>query len=65
MPKSLEEYRLSIAREYRYVDKRPYSHNIISLGLRCIAKNYGKAAANEAIDDYGLEKLGWKKEEID
>lgn len=40
-----------------------YSHNIISLVLRAIAKECGKDAANSLIDECRLEKLGWKKEE--
>lgn len=64
MANSLQRLRETIAMEYRYVDKRPYSHNIISLALQSIARNYGKAEANEAIEDYNLEKLGWKKEEV-
>jgi len=62
METSLEGMREKIEAEVDNVDHKPYSHNIISIALRMIAKSFGKAEANKAIDDFGLEKLGWKKE---
>lgn len=41
-----------------------YAHNIIGITLAMIAKEYGVAAANEAIDAYGLEAKGWHKRDI-
>ena len=40
-----------------------YAHNIVTLCLTQIAADFGRDAANEAIEDYGLEPLGWKKRE--
>lgn len=51
----------TIEREVDYVDEKPYSHNIISISLQGIAKYGGPKAANQAIDDFGLEDLGWYK----
>lgn len=61
MEKTLEELRERIEEEAQYVDVKPYSHNIISLTLRMIDTQYGKEEANKAIEDFGLEDLGWKK----
>jgi len=36
-----------------------FNHNIISITLRIIAKEYGKKQANKAIVDFELEELGW------
>lgn len=52
----------TIKQEKRYVDKKPYSHNIISLTLQIIAKKYGKEIANKVIRDLKLIKLGWQTE---
>ena len=39
-----------------------YSHNVITLALQSIAQKLGKHTANDVIDEYGLETLGWEKE---
>lgn len=39
-----------------------YSHNIISIVLRHISSEHGVKAANEAIEEFDLEDLGWEKE---
>ncbi len=62
MDKRLEELREDIKRERKYVDKKPYSHNIISITLLIIAKEFGKEEANKAITDFKLINLGWQKE---
>lgn len=41
-----------------------YAHNIVSLGLFMIAEEFGVAAANEAIEDFGLEAKGWHKRDV-
>jgi len=61
MLKTLEELREKIEDEVPYVDVKPYSHNIIGLLLSQIAKEHGRAEANKAIEDFGLEELGWSK----
>ena len=60
--KSLSELRRVIKKERDYVGLKPYSHNIISLTLMQISKEYGYDQANKCIDDFDLEELGWKKE---
>lgn len=59
--KTLEEWRAVISREKGSVGKKPYSHNIIGLALGGIAKEYGIPAANKAIRDFKLKKLGWSE----
>ena len=64
-PRTLGDWRAIIAIEAPRVGKLPYSHNIIGIALRAIAKLEGTEAANQAIEDFGLEKLGWRKEQKD
>lgn len=59
--RTLTELRKAIEDEVDYVDVKPYSHNIISICLREIARKFGQEDANEAIEDFGLEGLGWAK----
>lgn len=61
MDTKLNELRKKIRNEIPYVDVKPYSHNIISLLLSQISKDYGNTEANKTIEDYNLEKLGWEK----
>lgn len=44
-----------------YVNIKQYSHNIISVCLREAANKFGTAAANDLIEEFELEKLGWVK----
>ena len=60
-PEPLEKLRAGIERQAPFVDIKPYSHNIIGLYLAQIARDYSQADANQAIDDFGLERLGWHK----
>jgi hypothetical protein len=60
--KTLKELRAGIKKEVPYVDLKPFSHNIISISLMIIAKEYGKEEANKAIRDFDLTELGWKEE---
>ena len=62
--KDLEEkykaYYEAIKKEKRYVDKKPYSHNIISINLRAIDElGYKKITADKVIKKLKLDKLGW------
>ena len=59
MEKALDQLRMEIEMEVDYVGIKPYSHNIISLALRQIAREYGNAEANKAIKDFGLDQNGW------
>lgn len=56
---TLEDYIESIENEIPYVDLKPYSHNIISSNLRCIAEQFGKETANKIIKNLNLISLGW------
>jgi predicted AlkP superfamily phosphohydrolase/phosphomutase len=62
MDKTLKELRNDISRERKYVDKKPYSHNIINFTLREIAAKFGKEEANKAVRELKLIKLGWSEE---
>ena len=57
----LSELRLKIA-AYAPMGNTPsdqYAHNIVGIILAEIAKKFGTAAANEAIEDFNLENKGW------
>ena len=51
----------TIDKEVDYVDVKPYSHNIISLSLGNAAQKFGNEVANDLIEEFGLEDLGWRK----
>lgn len=57
----LEKAREKIRNEVGFVNVKPYSHNIIGMTLLSVAEGYGREQANKLIDEFGLEKLGWKK----
>ena len=59
--RTLKAIRKQIAAEVNWVDIKPYSHNIINLCLMEIMSKYGKRSANKAVEDFGLEILGWRK----
>ena len=59
--KTLEEWRAVIEGNVNFVDVKPYSHNIIGLALSAIDGDYGRAEANRAIVDFGLDGLGWSE----
>ena len=59
---TLKEWLDTIGDEVEFIDVKPYSHNIISVALGAIAKEYGDQSANEAIDQFGLEDYGWRKD---
>jgi len=60
--KTLQELKEIIEREKDYIGIKPYSHNIISLVLLQISQEYSKTEANNCIDEFELERHGWKKE---
>ena len=43
------------------LDVKPYSSNLIGLRLASVARHCGNDAANNLIDELGLEQHGWKK----
>jgi hypothetical protein len=59
--KTLEQLRDDIESYVDTIDVAPYSSNLISMSLRIIDKNYGKDKANETIDMFELETLGYNK----
>lgn len=63
-PKTLRDWRAVIRKEIPFVDIKPYSHNIISISLQAIAKDFGVSKADQAIEDFRLEGLGWQKEKL-
>jgi hypothetical protein len=38
-------------------DQGPYTHNLISSILRCVAEKWGNEKANEMVDYFGLTEL--------
>ncbi len=59
----LTTLREEIARAAPLVDTPAgrYAHNIVNVCLMQINLGHGRDAANEAVEDYGLEPLGWAK----
>ncbi len=64
MAKSLDELREQIERQVPNVGLKPYSNDIIALALGLIERDYGHEEANTAIEDFGLEELGWSKVDL-
>jgi hypothetical protein len=64
MAKSLDELRGQIERQVPNVGLTPYSNDIIALALGLIERDYGHAEANRAIEDFGLDMLGWSKVDL-
>jgi hypothetical protein len=48
-----------ISLEKKFIGLKKYSHNIISIIIRAIMREYGKQEANKTIKDFKLLKLGW------
>ncbi len=61
-PLTLDEWREEIGRNAPYVDRKSHSHNIISLCLKGIDRNFGTEEANKAVRDFKLERLGWTQQ---
>jgi len=49
----------SIEREIPYVDKKPYSHNIININLSIIGDKFGQDKVKQIISQTNLKYLGW------
>ena len=57
----LQEYETRILTERKYVDIKPYSHNIISLNLQMIDDLKIEGISGEdIIKKYKLDILGWE-----
>ena len=57
--KELNEAIKTIKQEIPFIDKKPYSHNIISIQLQLIDKKFGKDVVNNVIIDNHLRCYGW------
>ena len=62
--RTLADWRGIIETKVPHVGVKPYSHNLITLALGAIGKNWGRLEANKAITDFGLDDLGWQKKRI-
>tara|TARA_R100001460_G_scaffold7036_4_gene18239 strand:- start:201 stop:395 length:195 start_codon:yes stop_codon:yes gene_type:complete len=49
-----------IQNEIPFIDKKPYSHNIITAQLQLIDKIFGKDTVNKVIIDNHLRCYGWR-----
>ena len=57
----LKDLESKIEKERKWVDKRPYSHNIISLYLNAIDELViDGVTGNDIIRKYNLTELGWE-----
>jgi hypothetical protein len=57
----LNELRAQIEEEAKYVDVKPFSHNIITSALGLIQREFDTEQANRAVRDFGLEEKGWSQ----
>ena len=48
-----------IKKEIPFIDVKTYSHNIISMNLMILEKNYGQEEVNKLIKNTKLKDLGW------
>ena len=60
--KTLQELKEIIQIERDFIGIKPYSHNIIGITLLEISQKFSRKEANKCIDEFELEKHGWKKE---
>lgn len=51
----------TIDKEVDYVGEKLYSHNIIAMCLLEASEKFGKGVANDLIEEFNLEDLGWEK----
>ena len=49
----------TIKKEIPFVNVKPYSHNIISINLFILEKEYGQEEVNKLIEKTKLKDLGW------
>ena len=49
-------------KELARTQRGQYWSNIIASTLKMVAEEHGKGAANQLIEDCGLERLGWSKQ---
>ena len=58
--KTLSEIREEIKAQRKDINK-PYADTLITLNLQMAYDNFGEAVKNQLIDEFELEKYGWKK----
>ncbi|MAB50954.1 hypothetical protein [Marinobacter sp.] len=61
MSTKLSDHKNKIMEEIPFIDIKPYSHTIISLRLKMIYDEFGSDVANETIEEFRLDELGWEK----
>ena len=54
-----EEMIEKIKAEIPFINRKPYSHNIIGILLGSIAKQFGNEEAEKLINTLGLDGKGW------
>ena len=59
--KTLSQLKKEIKKEIPFVNIKPFSHNIISMGLRIVADEYGKEEANKIVRDFNLSRIGYEE----
>jgi len=57
----MNDARQKLKKEVRFIDVKPYSHNIVSLVLMGVSSKIGNTYANQLIDEFKLERKGWSK----
>lgn len=55
----LKRLLLTIASEIPYIDKRPYSHNIIGMSLSIIGEKFNDKIVYLIIENTPLQERGW------
>jgi len=60
--KTVKEIKEAIRNEIQNLDDKPCSESIICLNLLMAYKYHGQDEKDKIIDEFGLDKLGWKKE---
>jgi hypothetical protein len=58
-PKQPKQIIKEINKEKRWIDIKPYSHNIVSILLRQLSEFYTEEQMEEFIIKSGLRELGW------
>ena len=62
--KTLLEIREAIKAEVEHITK-PYSDTIISINLQMARDKFGEEVKNKFIDEFDLEKRGWRKNSVE
>ena len=61
-PKTLDEVRVIIREEVSKLDEKPYADSVISVNLKFVNDYFGEEEKNNLIDEFDLEKYGWRKD---